>query len=241
MGTRIRRGHGAGQSVIISGAQPVLALFYGIRRRKPVSGRVHRFLPPGDYIEEDWNSSRTGLQIIEGLQSPASMLLYKGMELSAEKKCLHVALRLLAIRDHSCTELARKLNQRGFARHLVKHSVDECLRLNYLDDKRFSHSFLRQLRRKGYGPYQIQQRLRSKGICDAMIQEVLDRTYPESAQIEDCRRVMQKKLASPSFASRSGPLNDRLFRFLLGRGFHPEVIRQSLDASPQGPTSQAYR
>ena len=160
------------------------------------------------------------------------MLLCKGMEASAEKKCFHVALRLLANRDHSCAELARKLEQRKFARHLVKHALDECLRLNYLDDERFCQSYLRQLRRKGYGPHQIQQRLRSKGISDALIQDVLYRTYPESAQIEDCRRVMNKKLSSPTFASRSGPLNDRLYRFLLGRGFHPDVIRQSLDASP---------
>lgn len=162
------------------------------------------------------------------------MLLCRGMEASAEQKCFHVALRLLANRDHSCAELARKLEQRKFARHLVKHALDECLRLNYLDDERFCQSHLRQLRRKGYGPHQIQQRLRSKGISDAMIQDVLYRTYPESAQIEDCRRVMNKKLSSPTFASRSGPLNDRLYRFLLGRGFHPDVIRQSLDAPPTG-------
>lgn len=157
------------------------------------------------------------------------MLLSGAMEQKPDRKCLNAALRLLTSRDHGCAELSQKLKQRGFGDQDIKLVINECIRLNYLDDKRFSLAFLRQLIRKGYGPKQIQQRMRSKGISDAMIQEVLSQNFPESMQLETCRMTANKKLSSVAFVAKSGELNVRLYRFLYGRGFNPEVIRQVLD------------
>ncbi len=151
------------------------------------------------------------------------------MEQKPDKKCLNAALRLLTSRDHSCAELAQKLKKRGFGDQDIKLAINECIRLNYLDDERFSLTFLQQLVRKGYGPKQIQQRMRSKGISDAMIEEVLSHNFPESEQVETCRMTANKKLSSVTFVAKSGERNVRLYRFLYGRGFNPEVIRQVLD------------
>jgi regulatory protein len=157
------------------------------------------------------------------------MFLSGAMKQEPDKKCLDAALRLLTSRDHSCAELAQKLKQRGFGTQDTKQAIDECIRFGYLDDERFSLTFLRQLVRKGYGPKQIQQRMRSKGISDATIAEVLLHNFPESMQVETCRMTANKKLSSAAFVAKSGELNVRLYRFLCGRGFNPEVIRQVLD------------
>lgn len=157
------------------------------------------------------------------------MFLSWAMEQKPDKKCLNAALRLLTSRDHSCAELAQKLKKRGFDNQDIQLAINECIRLDYLDDERFSVNFLLQLVRKGYGPKQIQQRMRSKGISDAMIEEALSHNFPESMQVETCRMTASKKLSRVSFVARSGERNDRLYRFLYGRGFNPEVIRQVLD------------
>jgi regulatory protein len=149
-----------------------------------------------------------------------------------ENTCLCTALRLLTHRDHSCEELVRKLRQRGFPSQQIKDSVEECKRLNYLDDERFSDSYIRLLRRKGFGPIRIQEKLRSKGICNDMIQNKLRHQFSKSVQIEQCRFVLQKKLNRTVFASRSDSLKATLYRFLFGRGFYPEVIRQILNEKP---------
>lgn len=151
------------------------------------------------------------------------------MEQKPDKKCLNVALRLLTPRDHGCAELSRKLKQRGFDDKNVTLTINECIRLNYLNDERFSLTFLRQLVRKGYGPKQIQHRLRTKGISNAIIQDVLSHHFPEPMQVETCRITANKKLSSAAFVAKSGELKVRLYRFLFGRGFKPEVIRQVLD------------
>jgi regulatory protein len=151
------------------------------------------------------------------------------MEQKPDERCFSAALRLLTRRDHGCAELAKKLRQRGFGSQDIKLAITECIRLNYLDDVRFSLNFLQQLVCKGYGPKQIQQRLHSKGIPEQIVQEVLVQNFPVSMQVERCRISASKKLSSALFVSRPGGLKVRLYRFLFGRGFHPEVIRQVLD------------
>jgi SOS response regulatory protein OraA/RecX len=89
--------------------------------------------------------------------------------------------------------------------------------------------FLQQLARKGYGPKQIQQRMRGKGIPNAIIEKVLSNNFPESMQVETCRMTANKKLSSAAFVAKSGEINVRLYRFLYGRGFNSDVIRQVLD------------
>ncbi len=160
------------------------------------------------------------------------MLLSGAMEQKPDRQCLNAALRLLTSRDHGCTELAQKLQQRGFNAQDIEPVIKECIRLSYLDDERFSLGFMQQLVRKGYGPKRIRQRLRSRGVSMAMIQEVLSRHLPESVQVETCRMTANKKLSSVAFVSKSGELKVRLYRFLTGRGFTPEVIRTILDEIP---------
>jgi regulatory protein len=151
------------------------------------------------------------------------------MQQKPDERCLNAALRLLTRRDHGCAELSKKLEQRGFGSQDIKRTINECIRLSYLDDERFSLNFLRQLVRKGCGPRQIQQRLRLKGIPGPIIDEVLVHHFPAPLQEERCRMTAHKKLASAAFGSKPGKLKVRLYRFLFGRGFQPEVIRKVLE------------
>jgi regulatory protein len=151
------------------------------------------------------------------------------MKQEPDKKCFNAALRLLTSRDHGCAELSQKLKQRGFGVQEIRLAINECIRLDYLDDEKFSLIFLQQLARKGYGPKQIQQRMRGKGIPNAIIEKVLSNNFPESMQVETCRMTANKKLSSAAFVAKSGEINVRLYRFLYGRGFNSDVIRQVLD------------
>ena len=130
------------------------------------------------------------------------------------KPCLNTALRILARRDHSCSELKQKLTMRGFQDTQIKAAVAECLRLSYLDDHRFALGCLRRLRRKGYGRRRIHQALRTKGISDGLIEETFKKHYPLREQLEDCRNAMEKKIRKTAI-----PKQQQIYRFLLQRGF----------------------
>lgn len=142
--------------------------------------------------------------------------------------CLNTAIRLLTRRDHSCKELERKLKQRKFQIEHIQPTLDECRRLNYLNDEKFADLYVGELQRKGYGPRRIQQMLADKGVAWQLISKSLCINYPEKKELKTCRDVLKKKLKILG-PGRSGKTPDeRLHRFLSGRGFSPAIIRKAI-------------
>ena len=146
-----------------------------------------------------------------------------------DKKCLHAALRLLSRRDHSCDELSKKLTQRGYEKEQIIAVMEECVRLNYLDDERYSHVYTRQLRRKGYGVLRITHMLRAKGVCGKLIDAGIQQHCGPESQLRDCINVLEKKLRNGQGRVDSREQKMKIFRFLNSRGFTPAVIQQALN------------
>lgn len=105
--------------------------------------------------------------------------------------------------------------------------IEECLRLNYLDDEKFSHVLTQQLRRKGYGALWISQALEKKGVAHRHIQAILERHCDHAKQLRDCLKVLEKKMGSQDRYQSRSKSNARLFRFLKNRGYSLTVIREA--------------
>jgi len=145
------------------------------------------------------------------------------------ENCLATALRILTQRDHSCSELSKKLIDRGFSQDQIKWAVSECSRLHYLDDERYADIYAHQLQRKGYGCHRIQQKLIAKGLPGQVIASCLENYCRDKVQIQSCRQVMHKKLKGNQAIEGSAKIKARLYRFLFSRGFSPAIIRQVMD------------
>jgi regulatory protein len=145
------------------------------------------------------------------------------------ENCLAAALRILTRRDHSCSELSRKLIDRGFSPDQIEWAVSECLRLHYLDDARFADMYANGLQRKGYGCHRIQDKLIAKGLASQVIATCLENCCREKFQIQSCRQAMFKKIKSNQRIDDSVKVKAKLYRFLFNRGFSPAVIRQVMD------------
>lgn len=142
------------------------------------------------------------------------------------RDCFTAALRLLAHRDHSCSELSGKLAARGFPQDQIDWAVDRCLRFNYLDDTRFACAYIEQLQHKGYGCHRIRQKLEAKGVAQRIYSACLEPCCRDAVQIRDCRKAMGKKLKDGRYADVSAEARLKLYRFLFNRGFSPAIIRQ---------------
>jgi regulatory protein len=149
---------------------------------------------------------------------------------STDKKCLNVALRLLGRRDHSRAELVAKLNQRGFEAQPIAQAIFECERLRYLDDARFCSNYAAYLRRKGYGLLRIVPMLEKKGLADALVTITVGEHLNHSNQVDDCRRVLDKKMRMEEHWGTHITARARLYRYLLNRGFSSTVIGEALGA-----------
>lgn len=155
------------------------------------------------------------------------------MKQSRHNACLNTALRLLARRDHACSELKRKLKQRRYESEEIDAVLTECRRLNYLDDRKYTFSQIEHLRRKGYGPHRIQQILKTKGLASDLISKAIEKNCTAADQIQDCRNTLSKKIRQSHNTHLLKENRARLYRFLLQRGYPTAVVQHVMNEEPE--------
>lgn len=143
------------------------------------------------------------------------------------------ALRLLARREHSRFELARKLGQAGFAQHDIEALLDQFEGKNWLSDRRFAESYVADHRARA-GSIKLAYDLRQRGVSDVIIEDVLSKN--RGSELERAREVWRKKFGiPPADASEKA----RQIRFMLSRGFTPEVIRRVINGTAEAQSNQS--
>jgi len=129
-------------------------------------------------------------------------------------------LRLLARREHSRRELARKLESGDADPGELTALLDDLERCGWLSEQRLAEQHLAKAKGR-YGARRVLNDLRGKGVAG----EVLARaaTQLKASELENARAVWRKRFGRPP-----GDLKERArqARFLQGRGFSAEVIRQ---------------
>lgn len=124
------------------------------------------------------------------------------------------AYRLLAQRDHSRSELARKLGLDPEAPLLA-----EFAQAGYLDDRRYAETFARQRKERGLGRERIVYELTLRGVDRALAAEVAGEDELERA-VELARKRLERA-RSP----------EQVMRFLIARGYKPGLARRALEAA----------
>ncbi|CNE27267.1 recombination regulator RecX [Yersinia mollaretii] len=152
------------------------------------------------------------------------------------------AMRLLSQRDHSESELRRKLVAQPFSAKgnwgkrtnsesgkivddidpkVIDQVIAYCYQHDWLDDSRFATSYINSRSRKGYGAQRIRSELMQKGVDKERIQAAF-----EISEIDWCR--LAKEVAQRKF-SETLPVEwkekAKVQRYLLYRGFFQEEIQ----------------
>lgn len=131
------------------------------------------------------------------------------------------ALRLLARREHSRQELARKLAPHAESTEAVKAVLESLVQRKQLSEERFAEERARSMARK-YGAARIRQDLKSKGVNE----ELIDRVSTDG-ELERARAILERKYRNPATTREE---RAKRMRFLQSRGFSSEVIFSLLSA-----------
>lgn len=138
----------------------------------------------------------------------------------AQRRARESALGLLARREHSRAELARKLEARDYVDADIAAVLDALTDAGLLSETRFAEAFVTARVRKGQGPRRIRAELRQRGVTDEMI----DRAFDEAAVdwLELAQRVHRRRFGDQPPAD----VRDRArrVRFLEYRGFGADEI-----------------
>jgi regulatory protein len=131
------------------------------------------------------------------------------------------ALRLLARREHSRDELARKLAPHAESPEILEGLLRELESKKQLSNERFAEVRAHWLARK-YGAARIVQDLKSKGIAE----DVADRAAAGLNEIEKAKAILARKYRQPATTREE---HARRARFLQSRGFSYDTIRSVLE------------
>ena len=140
------------------------------------------------------------------------------------------ALRLLARREHSRAELARKLAPHAESREALERLLDALVAKKQLSEERYVEQRAHALARK-YGAGRILQDLRAKGIREETAARAAALAAP--GDLERARAILARKYRIPADSREA---RAKRARFLLGRGFSHDVVRRALDLASEEST-----
>ncbi len=137
------------------------------------------------------------------------------------------ALRLLSGREHSRTELERRLAKFEEQPGTLKRALDELQAKGFISEQRVIESVLHR-RAVKLGSARIKHELQGKGLDPQAVAQAMAQLQP--SEHDRALAVWQKKFGSPP----STPVDAaRQIRFLAARGFGAEAIRRIV----KGPAS----
>ena len=140
-----------------------------------------------------------------------------------EAEVRDVAVRYLSRREYAVEELRNRLLQRGADSGITDKVVSDLADENLVSDRRFTEMYVRMRIRRLFGPLKIRGELRSRGISDHLIAEIMppgQETWFDSAS----QWASKQNRGELDYARRA-----KIYRSLVNRGFTNEQANVALD------------
>ncbi len=140
------------------------------------------------------------------------------------------AIRLLARRDYSRSELEGRLANKGHAAEAIAECLDALAEQGLQSDARFAEAFLRSRLARGQGPLKVRAEMGQRGLSREAIDTALGEA--EAAGELDWFALAVETLARRFAAPAATPKERaRQERFLAGRGFSFDQVRYALETA----------
>jgi regulatory protein len=130
------------------------------------------------------------------------------------------ALRLLALREHTRTELEQKLARHDPDPEELRLALDDLESKGFISEARVVDSVL-HTRAARWGAQRVRRELQLKGVGAPALAQAMQRL--KDTEEARAREVWLKKFGQPATEAKE---QARQIRFLLSRGFAPEVVRR---------------
>ena len=150
-----------------------------------------------------------------------------------QNKLFHIkqrAFRLLGRRQHSTSELRRKLWNKDYEQKLIDEVIENLQKNGYLDDKEFIRVFVAEKSKaKNWSIKKIKGELFKRGVASKLIDETLN-NQPKETDNENAMKLAKKKyevLLKRNIESKE--LRNKLSTYLFSKGFEYDLIREVSD------------
>ena len=164
------------------------------------------------------------------------------------KPITEFATAVLARREHSTTELRRKLTTKGYPKPEIADLITRFTEKNYLNDVRYAEARARtRAHHSKWGEGRIKQELFQNGVAKETTQKTLSELSETEDWLATATKLLQRKFSKPlpTLDTRDPTLNkqdalkeiqsekSRRLNFLLRRGFSFQQAAQALNLSQE--------
>ena len=137
----------------------------------------------------------------------------------------HKLTRLLSRREHSQTELRKKLTELEFDKHLVDEIIQKFAAKDIQSDARYAEAVVRGAYRKGKGPVFVERQLNNHSIEFNLVRMLVnDENFD---WFESSKAVRVKRFGD--MLPQDWALKQKQMRFLQYRGFTQEQIKYAFE------------
>lgn len=186
-----------------------------------VSGECVKIIPakgPSFFLRLSYLTSITPEQVCAGqsfCNEKADELILAGFAFLAEREALNYLNRC----EHSRFLLSQKLQKKGHSIEAIQQAFDYLESKNYLSDRRFAISWLRNRRiTKSEGRTKLFQHLLARGISKQIAENALDEFYEEFSEFTMLEKAYAKCL-------RQNLSQEKLEKKLISWGFSYSLIK----------------
>lgn len=144
-------------------------------------------------------------------------------DLSENERAYEKAVRLLAVRARSASEIRQRLSLKRFSPLAIDSAMEKLTRQGYLNDAQFAKEWVRMRLQQGKGRRLIQGELFKKGIS----RELQEKIVPQQDDTATLETAATRRLAR---YRNLDPLKtrQRLWMWLAARGFERDKIEEVL-------------
>lgn len=144
------------------------------------------------------------------------------IQLESEKQTAYAkVLKLISTRYKTQKEVERYLFDKGYVSAVVYYVVNKLVEYRYIDDERYVDSYIVSHKNRN-GKLKLKQELLQKGVAESIINEKLSGEFEQAEQI----KVLAEKYMKNKDNTKENYV--KLFRYLMGKGFEYEEIKNAI-------------
>lgn len=141
-----------------------------------------------------------------------------------------LAIKLLARREHSESELRQKLRQKLSVDEVTDQHIENVLgaliEAGYQSDRRFAELYAEQRKNRGYGPLAIRANLGERGIDGALARSAIEALGTDWA--DHAMDTLHRRFDRDELQDADQKFKAKTARFLQSRGFSASDIHRAL-------------
>jgi regulatory protein len=151
---------------------------------------------------------------------------YEEARKAAIEEGMKVCDRALKRRFQSRREMEEKLYKKGFIRSEVEFIINELIRMNLIDDRRFTRFFLESHQKsRPFGEYALRQKLMAKGISREIMDEEIAGYFEENDPSLEALELVKRRFDRYENLDKMEKIK-KIDTYLFGRGFQSDVIQK---------------